>query len=109
MTILDNVLYDEILKLNAKIDSMEEELGLLPKGCIYIRKSCGSMYVYRKWREDDKICAEYLGKLDSPKTLAKINKVNEYKILSQQIKKEKVRLAELKKAYKLLLTKTHLN
>lgn len=109
MTILDNVLYNEILKLNAKIESMKEELNLLPKGCIYVRKSNGSMYVYRKWREDDKICAEYLGKLDSSKTLDKIEKVNEYKILNQQIKKEKDKLAELKKAYKLLLTKTHLN
>lgn len=109
MNILDNVLYDEILKTKAKIDSMEENLAKMPKGCIYIRKSNGSMYVYRKWRDDNKIRAEYLGKLNSSKTLSKIKKVNEYKILKTQIKKEKERLKELRKAYKILLSKTNLN
>lgn len=109
MNILDNVLYDEILKQKAKIDSMEEDLAKLPKGCIYIRKSNGSMYVYRKWRDEDTIRAEYLGKLNSSKTLSKMKKLNEYKVLKMQIKKEEERLKELRKAYKLLLAKTNLN
>lgn len=109
MNILDNVLYEEITKLSAKISTMEEDLLNLPKGCIYIRKDKNEMYAYRKWREDDKILSEYLGKLSSSKTLSKIEKVNEYKLMHEQVKKEKQRLKELKKAYRLILFKTKLN
>ena len=109
MNILDNVLYEEITKLSAKISTMEQDLQNLPKGCIYIRKGKNEMYVYRKWREDEKILSEYLGKLSSSKTLSKIEKVNEYKLMFQKLKKEKQNLKELKKAYRLILLKTKLN
>lgn len=109
MNILDSVLYEEITKLSAKITTMEEDIQNLPKGSIYIRKEKNEMYAYRKWREDEHVLSEYLGKLSSSKTLSKIEKVNEYKLMYEQIKKEKQKLKELKKAYKLILFKTKLN
>lgn len=109
MNILDNVLYEEIMKKEAELSKKKTMLANLPKGCVFVRKVGTKAYAYRKWREDDKILTEYLGKVDSSKTFEKIKKINEYKILNQQIKRDKKQLNELKKGYRLLLLKTNLN
>ena len=109
MNILDNVLYEEIMKKEAELRILKETLSSLPKGCIFVRKTSSGNYVYRKWREDEKIVSEYLGKLDSNKTLNRIKEMNEYKVLEIKIKKETKEIKELKKAYKLILLKTKLN
>lgn len=109
MNILDNVLYEEIMKKEADLRTLKEKLSDLPKGCLFVRKTPSGNYVYRKWREDNKILSEYLGKLGSNKTLTRIKEMNEYKLLEMKIKKQKKEIAELKKAYKLILVKTNLN
>ena len=108
MNILDNVLYEEIMKKEAELRLLKETLSSLPKGCIFVKKTPSGSYLYRKWREDDKVLSEYLGKLDSNKTLERIKELNEYKILETKIKKETNELKELKKAYRLILLKTKL-
>ena len=109
MNILDNVLYEEIMKKETEIRMLKETLSNLPKGSIFVRKTPSGNYVYRKWREDRKILSEYLGKLDSDKTLSRIKEMNQYKILEMKIKKEIKEVNELKKAYRLILYKTNLD
>ena len=108
MNILDNVLYEEIMKKEAELRILKETLSAMPKGCIFVRKTPSGNYVYRKWREDDKVLSEYLGKLGSSKTLTRIKEMNEYKLLEAKIKKEANEIKELKKAYRLILLKTKL-
>lgn len=109
MNILDNVLYEEILKKEAKIKAYKLSLQELPKGCLFVRKTNSGNYVYRKWREENKVLTEYLGKLDSSKTVLRIKEMNEYKLLKIKLDKEVKEVKELKKAYKLILLKTKLN
>lgn len=109
MNILDNVIYEEILKKEAELRMLKQTLQGLPKGCLFVRKTSSGNYVYRKWREEGKVLTEYLGKLDSNKTLIRLKEMNEYKVLETKIKKEAEEIKELKKAYKLILLKTKLN
>lgn len=109
MNILDDVLYQEIMKKEADLEGLKQKLDELPKGSIVIQRLSSGAYAYRKWREEDKVLSEYLGKIDEASTLDKINEVNEYKVLKEQIKRETQHLKELKKAYRLILLKTRLN
>lgn len=109
MNVLDDVLYKEIMEKEAELAALKDKLDSLPKGSVYISRNRSGSYAYRKWREEDKVLSEYLGNMDSNKTLEKINQVNEYKVVKEQIKREKQVLDELKKAYRLILLKTRLN
>lgn len=109
MNILDDVLYKEIMEKEVALSQHIEQLRNLPKGSIFISKTSSGNYVYRKWRQEGKVLSEYLGSLESSETLSRIDKVNEYRVVKEQIKQEKKQLAELKKAYRLILLKTKLN
>lgn len=61
MSVLEQVLREEYLRLNKKINYYKEQLRLLPKGTIFIRKIGNSSYAYRKYKENGKVVSVYLG------------------------------------------------
>lgn len=77
---------DELTKLVKDLSKLEKEyiknkekIKTLPKGSIYIRKMRNQYFVYRKYRDGNKVISKYVGPLKSEKVKEVIKDCEEYK------------------------------
>jgi len=103
MSLLKNVLEEE-LKRNLRNQKKYKEMLLkLPKGSIYISKRNGKKYMYRKNRVGKKIVNKYICSLSNEnKASEERQKSEEYARISNNLKiskKEEVKLRKALKAY----------
>ena len=101
MSILQEVLKEEIQRLEKNVSSYERMLESLPKGSIFVRKMGGSSFVYRRRRENDRIISEYLGNINESYAQKQIELSEEYKRIKQNVRATKVELLKLQKAYRI--------
>lgn len=99
MSVLQEVLKEEIERLQRNISHYENIISKLPKGCIFIRKIGNSSYAYRKRKEKGKVISVYLGNIECEYTQQQIQLTEEYKRIQHNIKVSKSELLKLKKAY----------
>ena len=79
MSVLKEVLIEELDRIKKNIDSYESLLLSLPKGYLFEQTINGKPYCYRKHREGSVIVSEYIGASES----------DEAKKPTQTIEKEK--------------------
>ena len=101
MSVIKEVLKEEIERLERKIFSYEKLLSNLPRGTIFIRKMGNASYAYRKRKENGKVKTIYLGNIEKEDTKKEIELSNEYKRIISNIRATKNELLKLKKAIKL--------
>ena len=65
MSILEDVLVEELERQRKNVASYEEILQKLPKGYLYFQNVGKRSYCYRKWRDGGKIVSEYIGESHS--------------------------------------------
>ena len=100
MSILQEVLKEEIQRLEKNVSSYERMLESLPKGSIFVRKMGGSSFVYRRRRENGRIISEYLGNVNESYAQKQIGLSEEYKRIKQNVRTAKSELFKLRKAYR---------
>lgn len=100
MSVIQNVLLEEIQRLERNIKSYQEMLFKLPRGSIFIRKIGNSSFAYRKRKEGKKVISEYLGNIKSNHALNEIAASKEYKRINSNLSIAKKELEKLRKAYK---------
>ena len=67
MSVLKEVLIEELDRIKKNIDSYESLLSSLPRGYLFEQTINGKPYCYRKHREGSKIQSEYIGASESEK------------------------------------------
>ena len=65
MSVLKEVLIEELDRIKKNIDSYEFLLSSLPKGYLFEQTINGKPYCYRKHREGSMIVSEYIGASES--------------------------------------------
>ena len=100
MAIIEDVLYEEIERLERNISVYKEILTSLPRGTIFIRKMGGSSFAYRKRKENNKVISEYLGNINDESVQKQIELSKEYKRIKNNLRITKKELYKLRKAYK---------
>lgn len=95
MSVLENVLKEELERIQRNIASYESLLASLPKGYLFEQRLKLKVYCYRKRREGDKIVSEYVGPISSPKAKKAVEDYEQRKRVQNNLralKKEKAKL-----------------
>lgn len=100
MSIIQDVLKEEIERLEKNISSYHNMLLSLPKGSIFVKQIGNICYAYRKYRDKDKIVSIYLGNIESEEVKKQIELNSEYRRIKSNILIAESELKKLKKAYK---------
>ncbi len=100
MSVLQNVLLEEIQRLEKNIKAYETMLSQLPRGTIFIKPIGNSSFVYRKRKEGKKVISEYLGNIRSNKVDKEIEASKEYKRIKNNLSIAKRELEKIRRAYK---------
>lgn len=100
MSVLQNVLLEEIQRLEKNIKAYETMLSQLPRGTIFIKQIGNSSFVYRKRKEGKKVISEYLGNIRSNKVDKEIEASKEYKRIKNNLSIAKRELEKIRRAYK---------
>ena len=75
MSYVKNILQEEYQRLKALSEKYTDEIRLLPKGSVSIKKRNYKEYLYLAYREKDRVRFEYIGPLISEKAKAVIKKI----------------------------------
>ena len=98
--VLKGVLQEELERNLQKQIVFKNELLKYPKGSLVIVKVHGDKYVYRKYRNKDKIISVYVGPIDSEVVKEAYKQRERYLQLKQDIKDLQEEEKELRKVIK---------
>lgn len=98
MSVLEQVLREEYMRLDRKVEFYEQQLNSLPKGSIFIRKVGSSSYAYRKIKENGKVVSVYLGNVQEESVKHELTLSEEYHNTKKAISSLKFELSSLRKA-----------
>ncbi len=98
MAIIAGVLSEELDRVQKNIASYRKMLEILPKGSIVIQKIEGISYVYRKFKQDNKVVSIYIGKEEAPESVQAMKNRNEFLRLQKNLKDSLKEEARLRKA-----------
>ncbi|MCQ2794823.1 MAG: hypothetical protein MJ214_01265 [Bacilli bacterium] len=101
MSVISNVLKEEVNRLKENVSVYERSLVSLPRGSIYIAKINNQSFVYRKYKENGKVISKYIGKANSPKAREAINQAKEYKRIKNNLRIAKIELKKLERVYRI--------
>ena len=95
--VLLGVLEEELERNLQKQRVFSNEFNKYPKGSLIVVKVHGDQYLYRKYREGDKIVSKYIGLVDSESAKEAYIAREKYLKLKQDIKDLKKEEIELRK------------
>ena len=102
MSVLENVLKEELERIQRNIASYESLLASLPKGYLFEQRLKSKIYCYRKRREGDKIVSEYVGPIGSPEAKKAVEDYEQRKRIDKNLRmmrKEEARLVKALRHY----------
>lgn len=98
MSILKDVLSDEHERLKSLVQWYKQEISLLPKGYISLKKRKGRDYLYINYRQKNKVKSGYVGLASSEKAIAIVDKIKQRKKYEAELKPIKSDLKEIERA-----------
>lgn len=100
MSTIQSILKEEYDRLQRLLERYERDLAELPPGSISIKQRNNRKYVYRAYRENDKVRTDYIGPIDSEKVKELQQLINKRKELEKLIRTSRERILEIRKAIK---------
>ena len=97
MSILKQVLIEELERNNHFIDSAEKEISQLPNGYLSKKNINNKTYFYYQWREGEKIKSEYIKMKDVQNLDKKIKRRKELEEAVLKAKNENKRIEKVLK------------
>ena len=97
-SILKGVLIEELERNLQKQRVFSNELAKYPKGSLVVVKVHGDRYLYRKYRDGERIISVYIGRVNSDEAKKAYADRDKYLKLKQDIKDLKEEEKKLKKA-----------
>ncbi len=98
MSILKDVLSDEHERLKSLVQWYKQEIALLPKGSISIKKRKDREYLYLNYREKDRVKSNYVGHIKSEKAIEVGDKIKQRMKYEEELKVIKKDFKELERA-----------
>ena len=98
MSIVFDVLQEELDRLKNLYKIYTKKIQVLPKGSISLKKRYNNIYLYLAFRNGYKVKFKYIGKKDSQAASAIAEKVKQRKELEMKIKKIRQEIKRLQKA-----------
>ena len=99
--VLKGVLEEELERNLQKQRVFSNELSKYPKGSLIIVKVHGDKYLYRKYRDKDKIISKYVGPIDSEEAKVAYENRKRYLQLKQDVKDLKEDEKKIKRIIKI--------
>lgn len=100
-SVLKGVLVEELERNLQKQRVFSNELAKYPKGSLVVAKVHGDRYLYRKYRDGERIISVYVGHIDSDEANKAYADRDKYIKLKQDIKDLKEEEKKLRKAVKI--------
>lgn len=100
-SVLKGVLEEELERNLQKQRVFSNELAKYPKGSLVVVKVHGDRYLYRKYRDGERIISVYVGPIDSDEANKAYADRDKYIKLKQDIKDLKEEEKKLRKAVKI--------
>ena len=100
-SVLKGVLVEELERNLQKQRVFSNELAKYPKGSLVVVKVHGDQYIYRKYRDGERIISVYVGPIDSDEANKAYADRDKYIKLKQDIKDLKEEEKKLRKAVKI--------
>ena len=97
-SVLKGVLEEELERNLQKQRVFSDELAKYPKGSLVVIKVHGDRYLYRKYRDGDRIISIYIGPINSDEAKKAYEDRNKYLKLRQDIKDLKEEEKKIRKA-----------
>ena len=97
-SVLKGVLEEELERNLQKQRVFSDELAKYPKGSLVVIKVHGDRYLYRKYRDGDRIVSIYIGPVNSDEAKKAYEDRNKYLKLRQDIKDLKEEEKKIRKA-----------
>lgn len=98
MSIIKHVLDEELSRLLELVLNYENKLKSLPKGSISKKARNKKIYLYRAYRESDRVRFLYIGRNDSDEAKKALSDRQEWLKYSALLKKVKSEIKEIKRA-----------
>ena len=100
MSVFYEVMLEELDRNLRKQEAFRKELALHPKGYLSVCHIDGKPYVYRKWREEGKVCSLYIGVNGDEAVKAAEKERAAYLLAQKSLKALKAEEASLRRAIK---------
>lgn len=100
MTIFQGVMEEELVRNLRKQDAFKAELAKHPKGYLSVCHIDGCDYIYRKFRDGNKVISVYVGPLGSEEAEIAQKEREAYLLAKRSLKELKEEEKRLKKAIK---------
>lgn len=98
MSIIQHVLSEELERLEKLAQKYKRALSSLPKGSLSKKTRNGQVYIYRAYREKDKVKFEYIGKESSSASQEAQKALSKRQDYLSKLKKVNKDLIELRRA-----------
>lgn len=98
MSIVFSILKEELDRLNKLAEKYDHEIMKLPLGSLSIKKRYNKKFAYLAFRANNKVIFKYLGKPDSQKVAAILEKLKQKQQYQQKIKKIQDDIKDISKA-----------
>ena len=89
MNVLEDVVNEELRRLERLSELYKEKMDALPRGSISVKNRGSRFYCYLVFREGAKVKYKYLGKKDSPEVMEMEKKIHARKKLEAMLEKVK--------------------
>jgi len=86
MSIFIEIMKEELERNISKQQAFSEQMNVLPKGYLFIMDRNGKKYVYRKYRDGNKIISSYIGLAGSKDHEFALKQRNDYLMLEKGLK-----------------------
>jgi hypothetical protein len=95
MSIAYGILKEELVRLNRLAVKYSREIKRLPQGSLSVKKRYNKNFAYMAFRVNDKVIFKYLGKPDSQKVAAVLEKLKQKQQYQQKLKRVKIDIKDI--------------
>lgn len=98
MSVVQDILNDELIRLQSLLKEYQKKLKKFPKGSVSIKTRGNFKYAYRAFRQEGRVEFEYIGKIDSDKATELKRQIAERKKIELLKKDVTAKIRELESA-----------
>jgi len=101
MSVIEDVLKEEVKRLEGNIHFFSNMLKSIPRGTVSIQKINNNYFVYRKKKVDGRVVSEYIGKKGSKESIKAFEDAEKYRKVKKDLRITMSEYKKLRRVYKI--------
>jgi len=101
MSVIEDVLKEEVKRLEENIHFFSNMLKSIPRGTVSIQKISNNYFVYRKKKVDGRVVSEYIGKKGSKESIKAFEDAEKYRKVKKDLRIAMSEYKKLRRVYKI--------